>query len=105
MRGDVHRLHIPRGAGSRKQSGSRFAVVLQSDSLFLSTLLVAPTSTSSRPAWFRPEVTIAGAPTRVLLEQTAAVDVSRLGDAEGHLTVDEMGEVDRALEVVMGLDS
>jgi mRNA-degrading endonuclease toxin of MazEF toxin-antitoxin module len=40
----------------------------------------------------------------VLLEQTAAVDLSRLGDAEGHLTADEMGEVDRALEVVMGLD-
>jgi len=84
--------------------GGRFAVVLQSDSLFLSTLLVAPTSTSSRPAWFRPEVTIAGAPTRLLLEQTAAVDLARLGEAEGHLTAHEMGDVDRALEVVMGLD-
>ena len=105
MRGDVHRLNAPRSPKGREQSGSRFAVVLQSDSLFLSTLLVAPTSTSSRPAWFRPEVTIAGAPTLLLLEQTAAVDLSRLGDAEGHLTADEMGEVDRALEVVLGLDS
>ncbi len=105
MRGDVHRLNAPRSTKGREQSGSRFAVVLQSDSLFLSTLLVAPTSTSSRPAWFRPEVTIAGAPTRLLLEQTAAVDLSRFGDAEGHLTADEMGEVDRALEVVLGLDS
>ena len=103
MRGDVHRLKIPRASG-REQSGDRFAVVLQSDSLFLSTLLVAPTSTSSRPAWFRPEVTIAGTPTRLLLEQTAAVDLTRLGEAEGHLTAEEMGEVDRALEVVMGLD-
>jgi mRNA interferase MazF len=104
VRGDVHRLKVPPSTKGREQSGRRFAVVLQSDSLLLSTLLVAPTSTSSRPAWFRPEVTIAGAPTRLLLEQTAAVDPSRLGEPEGHLTAEEMGDVDRALQVVMGLD-
>lgn len=79
-------------------------MVLQSDSLLLSTLLVAPTSTRSRSAWFRPEISIAGTPTRVLIEQTAAVDLSRLGEAEGHLTADEMDEVDHVLHLVMGLD-
>jgi mRNA interferase MazF len=36
--------------------------------------LVAPTSASARAASFRPEVQIAGRVTRVLAEQTAAVD-------------------------------
>jgi mRNA interferase MazF len=78
-------------------------VVLQSDSLPLSTLLIAPTSTSSRSASFRPEVVIAGERTRVLVEQTTAVDPERLGDAAGHLSAAELGEVDRALQVVLGL--
>lgn len=103
MRGDVYRLRAPRSARGREQSGGRFAVVVQSDVLPLSTLLIAPTSTSSRPASFRPEVVIAGERTRVLVEQTTAVDPTRLGDGAGHLSAHELGEVDRALQVVLGL--
>jgi mRNA interferase MazF len=77
--------------------------VVQSDQLPLSTLLVAPTSTSARPASFRPEVTIAGRPTRVLAEQTVAVDPSRLGEPSGALTFDELRRVDAALRVVLDL--
>jgi mRNA interferase MazF len=66
-------------APGREQSGARHAVVVQSDLLPLSTLLVAPTSTSARPASFRPEIVVAGRATRVLVEQTAAVDPTRLG--------------------------
>ncbi|WP_235856957.1 type II toxin-antitoxin system PemK/MazF family toxin [Occultella glacieicola] len=62
---------MPRG---HEQAGRRFAVVLQSDDLPLSTWVVAPTSTGRREASFRPEITIAGAPTRVLVEQLTAVD-------------------------------
>lgn len=103
MRGDVVRLRAPRAVRGREQTGGRFAVVLQSDALPLSTLLIAPTSTSSRPASFRPEVTIAGERTRVLVEQTTAVDPGRLGDAAGQLSAEELGEVDRALQIVLGL--
>lgn len=104
MRGDVHRLPAPRGTRGHAQAGTRLAVVVQSDRLPLSTLLVAPTSASARPASFRPEVTIDGVPTRVLVEQTTAVDPTRLGDAVGRLTVDELADVDRALVVVLDLD-
>jgi hypothetical protein len=45
----------------------------------LSTWLVAPTSTSARAATLGPEVSIDGNPTRVMAEQTAAVDPQRLG--------------------------
>lgn len=103
MRGDVHRLRAPRSTKGREQTGSRYAVVVQSDALPLSTLLIAPTSASARPASFRPEVTIAGDRTRVLVEQTTAVDPSRLGDAVGLLSADELGDVDRALRLVLGL--
>jgi mRNA interferase MazF len=76
---------------------------VQSDSLPLSTWLVAPTSTSARPATFRPEVQIAGRATRVLAEQTAAVDPGRLGDSAGRLTFDELRRVDAALRLVLDL--
>lgn len=103
MRGEVFRLRSPRGSRGHEQSGSRFAVVVQSDDLPLSTLLVAPTSTSARPASFRPEVEVDGAMTRVLAEQTAAVDPSRLGPSAGYLTFDELRGVDAALRVVFAI--
>lgn len=101
MRGDVHRLRSPRGARGHEQSGPRYAVVVQSDALPLSTLLVAPTSTSARAASFRPEVVVDGRETRVLAEQTAAVDPSRLGDPVGRLSYDELRRVDAALRLVL----
>lgn len=103
MRGDVFRLRSPRGGKGHEQTGSRFAVVLQSDSLALSTWLVAPTSTSALAASFRPEIEVLGRRTRVLAEQTAAVDPQRLGDAAGRLTHEEMRKVDAALRLVLGL--
>ncbi len=103
MRGDVYTLKAPRQSRGREQSGARFAVVVQSDALPLSTLLIAPTSASSRSASFRPEVTIDGRRTRVLVEQTTAVDPTRLGDVAGHLSAEEVAELDRALHLVLGL--
>ncbi|MDP5184227.1 type II toxin-antitoxin system PemK/MazF family toxin [Blastococcus sp. BMG 814] len=58
VRGEVFRLRAPREARGHEQAGSRYAVVVQSDQLPLSTWMVAPTSTSARPATFRPEVEI-----------------------------------------------
>jgi mRNA interferase MazF len=103
VRGEVYRLRAPRNARGHEQSGPRYAVVVQSDQLPLSTLLVAPTSTSSRPASFRPEIEIAGVTTRILAEQTAAVDAGRLGDSVGHLTHDELRRVAAALRLVLEL--
>ena len=103
MRGDVYRLRAPREQRGHQQSGSRYAVVVQSDLLPLSTWLVAPTSTSARPATFRPEVEVLGRVTRVLVEQTAAVDPQRLGDPAGALTLDELQRVDAALRLVLAL--
>ena len=103
MRGEIYRLRAPRGARGHEQAGSRYAVIVQSDQLPLSTWLVAPTSTSARAASFRPEVDIEGRSTRVLAEQTAAVDPSRLGGLIGLLGFDELRRVDAALRLVLEL--
>ncbi|NLG54544.1 MAG: type II toxin-antitoxin system PemK/MazF family toxin [Rhodococcus sp.] len=104
MRGDVYRLRAPRGTTGHEQRGPRYAVVVQSDDLdLLSTWMVAPTSTSANEATFRPIIEFDGITTRVLVEQTAAIDPSRLGDRVGHLSFDELRSVDAALRLVLAL--
>lgn len=103
MRGEVFGLQSARGSRGHEQSGSRYAVVVQSDQLPLSTWLVAPTSTSAHAASFRPEIEVGGVKTRVLTEQTAAVDPGRLGKSVGFLSLDELRRVDAALRVVLKL--
>lgn len=104
VRGDIYRLRAPEDARGHEQDWQRYAVVLQSDHLPLSTWLVAPTSTGRRPASFRPEIEIKGVRTRVMVEQTSAVDPeTRLGDFAGRLTPVEMAAVDEALLDVLGL--
>ena len=102
MRGDVYRLRAPRDAVGHEQHGRRYAVVLQSDDLNLSTVIVAPTSTSAHPYVFRPEVTVRGEPTRLMLDQLRAVDVEKaIGERVGQLSPHEMSEVNRLLRAVL----
>ena len=104
QRGEVFHLRPPRGRRGGQQRGRRFGVVLQAgDLLALSTVIVAPTSTSALPASFRPEITVEGLKTRVLTEQMGAVDKSRLGESVGPVSWPELAEIDRALHVVLGL--
>ncbi len=79
--------------------------MVQSDAILpRSVVLIAPTSLSARPASFRPEITIEGDTTRVLVEQVGAVDVGRLGELRGHLAPEERWGVDAALQTVLALD-
>jgi len=104
QRGDVHRFRVPKGTG-HEQQGEPFGVVVQSDALLpRSVVVIAPTSRGARPASFRPEVSVAGGLTRVLVEQAGAVDTQRLGRRVGRLSTEEMWAVDDALVTVLGLD-
>lgn len=69
----------------------------------LSTTLVAPTSTSARPATFRPTISLDDTETRVLAEQATVVDPERLGQSAGRLGADEIQAIDEALALVLGL--
>lgn len=104
MRGDVHRLRAPGDARGREQTGVRYAVVVQSDDLLLSTVLVAPTSRSAMPRVFRPTITLNNERTQVLVEQTTAVAPERLGALVGHVTRDELDQISGALRLTLALD-
>ena len=101
MRGEVYRL--PARGKRHEQQGRRYAVVLQPDWLTLSTWIVAFTSTSARETSFRPSVEIAEKQTLVMCDQLATVDLTRLTEPAGLLTVDEMQRVDEALSLVLDL--
>jgi len=102
-RGDIFRLRLPKGTG-HEQHGNRYGVIVQSDAMLpRSVVLIAPTSTSARAASFRPEIGVNGTPTRVLVEQTGAVDTTRLGDLVGHLNSEEQWGLDEALLTVLDL--
>lgn len=103
VRGDVHAIKLPRRRG-HVQHGPRYAVVVQADDLLaLSTTVVCPTSSSTPPATFHPEIVLEGHPTRVLCEMVGAVDATHLGDRVGHLSLEELGSVDDALGLVLDL--
>ncbi len=101
MKGEVYRLPA-RGKG-HEQQGRRFAVVLQPDWLTLSTWIVAFTSTSARDTSFRPPVAIADQQTLVMCDQLDTVDLDRLTEPVGFLTIEEMQRVDEALMLVLDL--
>lgn len=103
MLGDLYRLRPGKDTAGREQRGPRYAVAIQSDAILLSTLIVAPTSSSAQPAIFRPEIEMDGVRTRVLIDQMRAVDAGRLGDFAGRLGAAETGEVDRAVRLMLGI--
>ncbi len=104
MRGDIHRLRTPRGGRGSEQQSSRYAVIVQSDDLMLSTVLVAPTSRSSPPRIFRPTITVNEEQTQVLIEQTSAVAPERLGEFVGRVTYEELVALKEGLRLVLELD-
>ncbi|MEP6817229.1 MAG: type II toxin-antitoxin system PemK/MazF family toxin [Marmoricola sp.] len=105
MRGDLYRLKAPKDSRGHEQAGARYAVVVQSDDLPLSTWVIAPTSTGRRSASFRPEIEIDGTRTRVMVEQLTVIDPQqRLGDLAGRLDGAEMQAVNVALLAVLSLD-
>jgi len=105
VRGDLYRLKAPKDVRGHEQAGGRYAVVVQSDDLPLSTWVIAPTSTGRRPASFRPEIEINGGKTRVMVEQLTVIDPQhRLGEFVGRLDTLEMQAVDAALRAVLALD-
>jgi len=60
-------------------------------------------SQSALAASFRPVITVAGAETRALVEQTTVVDPQRLGQSAGRLSASEIHALDEALALILGL--
>jgi mRNA interferase MazF len=105
VRGEVYRLKKPKDAIGHEQDGMRYAVVVQSSDVLLSTWIVCPTSTRCAAASFRPLIEIGGQETRVMTDQIQAIDPQgRLGDPVGYLPLAVMQEIDRALLMLLGIE-
>jgi mRNA interferase MazF len=103
VRGDIYRVNNTRATG-HQQRGPRFAVVVQSSDLPLSTWLVCPTSTSAQPSRFRPEVEIPNqGRTLVLTDQLMAINPQSLGAHVGNLSLNAIQAVDQGLRIVLDL--
>lgn len=103
-RGDVYRIKAGRNTRGHEQAGPRYGVIVQTDVLPLSTVLVVPTSTSCDPASFRPVIDIGGQETRAMTEQTTALDPEkRFADHVGRVSLAEMQAIEAALRRVLAL--
>ncbi len=103
LRADIWEIRLS-GRSGHEQKGLRRAVILQADSLALSTVVVVPTSTQARATSFRPTIRIGHDTTQVLTEQITAIDAQRLGRRVGRVTADELADIEAALGDVLGLD-
>ncbi|HJP75197.1 MAG TPA: type II toxin-antitoxin system PemK/MazF family toxin [Pseudonocardiaceae bacterium] len=104
MRGDIFELRVNPHAEGHDQKGRRYAVVLQSDTILLSTVVAAPTTTGSWGASFHPEIELRGRSSRILIEQMVCVDPAiRFGRKVGRVSPAEQIDIDRAVKLVLGL--
>ena len=104
MRGDIFELRANPHAKGHEQQGRRYAVVLQSDTIQLSTVIAAPTTTGSWGTSFHPEIAFNGRSCRIMIEQSVCVDPAmRFGRKVGRVSPAEQVDIDRAVKLVLGL--
>lgn len=103
IRGAVYRIDLGRSRG-HEQSGKRLGLVMSPSGSPLAVVTVIPTSTSAGPAIHRPEMEIAGQPTRMLVDQVRSIDTDYLvGDPVDYLARDQLVEVELALAHYLGV--
>lgn len=95
--------YLRRFPAADRRRGSVADLPLQPDWLTLSTWFVAFTSTRARETSFRPVVQIADQPTLVMCDQLTTVELGRLTEPAGFLTLDELQRVDEALSLILDL--
>jgi mRNA interferase MazF len=103
IRGAVYRIDLGRTRG-HEQRGKRLGLVVSPSDSPLSVVTVIPTSTSVGPSIHRPDLEIAGRPTRLLVDQIRSIDVDYVdGDPVDYLTRDQLAQVDLALAHYLGV--
>jgi mRNA interferase MazF len=103
VRGDIYRLKTARNTSGHEQRGPRYGIVIQSDAVMRSTVMVIPTSTSAIDDGTRVKLTISGVKTQALTEQMAAIDRGRLGQKVGRLDIETMRRIETALRLLLGM--
>lgn len=104
QRGDLYRVSL-RGEGN-ELSGPHYVAIV-SDDIYnhLSTVVVVPFSSQTRPAALHPETTIHGRITWAMVEQVRVLSKLRLGQHAGSLAgTAVMDEIDQQLRQLLGLE-
>ena len=103
IRGAVYRIDLGRPRG-HEQGGKRLGLVVSPSDSPLSIAAVIPTSTSAGLSIHRPELEIAGRPTRMLVDQIRSIDIDYVvGDPVDYLTRDQLAQVELALAHYLGV--
>ncbi len=104
IRGAVYRVDLGNAKRGHEQRGRRYGLVLSPSAMPWSVATIIPTSTSAQPAIFRPELDIAGTPTRLLVDQIRTIDVSFIhGDPVHYLDRYELAQVEHAVSHYLGI--
>lgn len=104
IRGAVYPVDLGDAKRGHEQRGRRLGLVVSTQRDTWSVVTIVPTSTSAQSARFRPEATIAGRATRLLVDQTRSIDTAYVvGDAVDYLGGTDMAQVDYALGRYLGL--
>jgi len=104
IRGAVYRVDLGEAKCGHEQRGRRLSLVLSPSSLPWSLATIVPTSTTARPAVFRPALEINGQETRFLVDQIRNIDTDYLiGDPVHYLEHDELAEIEHAVTRYLGL--
>ncbi|MGH3544533.1 MAG: type II toxin-antitoxin system PemK/MazF family toxin [Mycobacteriales bacterium] len=103
MRGDIYRLKAGKNASGREQHGPRYGIVMQSDAVIRSTVVVVPTSASAIASDTRVPLAFKGIETYAMTEQMAVVDLRRLGDKVGHADHQTMHDIETAIRLLLGM--
>ena len=101
--GSCHRISARRRARGHEQRGARYGVIVQSDRLHLSTVLVAPTSAHARSAPHRVLIDVEDVQTQVLTEPIHAIDVDQLGPLVARLSPQAMSDIRAAMAWTLDL--
>ncbi len=103
IRGAIYRIDLGRPRG-HEQGGKRLGLVMSPSDSPLSVVAVVPTSASAGASIHRPELEVAGRPTRMLVDQIRSIDVNYVvGDPVDYLTRDRLAEVELALAHYLGV--
>jgi mRNA interferase MazF len=105
IRGAVYPVDLGQDKRGHEQRGKRFGLVVSIQRDEASTVTIMPTSTSAQASVFRPQLEIAGRPTRILVDQIRPIDTMYiLGDVVDYLARDDMAQVEYVLARYFGMD-
>ncbi|RKS05327.1 mRNA interferase MazF [Nocardiopsis sp. Huas11] len=104
IRGAVYPVDLGDAKRGHEQRGRRLGLVVSTRPDTWSVVTIVPTSTSAQPARFRPEATIAGRSTRLLVDQIRTIDTAYVvGGTVDYLAGTDMAQVEYALGRYLGL--